>query len=278
MSVPAVQSNSTVPARTPGAVALWRSLLAGLAWWGVLAALDGDPGQLRYFSQVTTLAVALVATASVLTWSVTAPWWLRVLAWCRGAATTYAIVTAVIYQRLLSGDLTATSSLLEHAVVPILAVLDWVVFGPQRVRQAWWTPLTWLIPPIGYLAVYYHVRDRTGKPLYPFLNPAAGDFWTLGGDHGGGVPAGGFSGVGSRSAAPSRPAAPAQGSVDGSGLSTVEITGPAVVLASRYDVTTLATDAVAQPRWQRPSCWPSGPESERDLSGRPGRGMCGLPR
>ena len=56
------------------------------------------------------------------------------MAWCRGASTTYAIVTAVIYQTLLSGNLSATSSLLEHAVVPALAVIDWVVFGPGAPR------------------------------------------------------------------------------------------------------------------------------------------------
>jgi len=61
--------------------------------------------------------------------------------------------------------------------VPALAVIDWLVFGPGRVRQAWWTALTWLILPICYLGVYYNVRDRNGKPLYPFLNPDAASFW-----------------------------------------------------------------------------------------------------
>jgi hypothetical protein len=125
--------------------------------------------------------VALTATASVLTFGVTSTTWARTLAWCRGASTTYAIVTAVIYQVLLSGNLEATSSLLEHAVVPALAVIDWVVFGPApawaKVRQRWWTALSWLILPICYLGVYYNVRDRNGKPLYPFLNPDASSFW-----------------------------------------------------------------------------------------------------
>jgi len=166
-----------VQSRTPVLVIVWRAIIAGLAWWGLLAALRGDITQLRYFSQVTTLTVALTATASVLTFAVTSATWARVLAWCRGASTTYAIVTAVIYQVLLSGNLEATSSLLEHAIVPALAVIDWVVFGPGRVRQSWWTALSWLILPICYLGVYYNVRDRNGKPLYPFLNPDASSFW-----------------------------------------------------------------------------------------------------
>lgn len=180
----------SAPARTSAPTARlpligWRALIAVLAWWGLIDALGGDLAQLKYFSQVTTLTVAVTATLSVVVLAtaldVTSPRWASAVAWCRGAATTYAAVTAVIYQTLLSGDLTRTSSLLEHAVVPALAVADWVVCGPGlgRRRQVWWVPLTWLALPIGYLAVYYNVRDRSGRALYPFLDPAAGGrFWT----------------------------------------------------------------------------------------------------
>ncbi len=183
-----VRKTRSAPAGDPPPIAWttllivgWRFVIAGLAWWGLLAALHGDLTQLRYFSQVTTLTVALTATSSVLTFGVTSPAWARTLAWCRGASTTYAIVTAVIYQVLLSGNLDATSSLLEHAVVPALAVIDWVVFGPAPVwanfRQRWWTALSWLILPICYLGFYYNVRNRSGEPLYPFLNPDNASFW-----------------------------------------------------------------------------------------------------
>jgi hypothetical protein len=176
-----MQTRSAPATRMPGYLVAWRIVIAGLAWWGLLAALHGDITQLRYFSQVTTLTVALTATASVLGLAVVSERWNRAMAWCRGASTTYAIVTAVIYQALLSGNLQATSSLLEHAVVPALAVIDWLAFGPAgaaagRARQAWWTPLTWLILPICYLGIYYIVRDRNGRPLYPFLDPDAPSF------------------------------------------------------------------------------------------------------
>jgi len=164
-------------ARAGVGVTLWRTAIAILAWWGLLDAVDGNLAQLRYFSQVTTLTVALTATAAVLGTAVTAAGWARALAWCRGASTSYAVVTAVIYQTLLSGDLSATSSLLEHAVVPALAAIDWVVFGPG-LRQRWWLPLTWLMLPICYLGVYHNVRTSSGRPLYPFLDPdAGGRFW-----------------------------------------------------------------------------------------------------
>ncbi len=178
MATARVSSAPATRSRTPLPVVAWRAVIAGLAWWGLLAALHGDITQLRYFSQVTTLTVALTASASVLGFAVRPARWDTALAWCRGASTTYAVVTAIIYQVLLSGDLRATSSLLEHAVVPALAVVDWVAFGPGRVRQAWWTPLSWLILPICYLAVYYNVRDSSGEPLYPFLDPGAATFWT----------------------------------------------------------------------------------------------------
>jgi hypothetical protein len=179
---PAPVRSATPTDRNRALVVAWRTLIAGLAWWGLLAALGGELGQLKYFSQVTTLTVALAATAGVIggLLAIDSPGWQHTLAWCRGASTTYAIVTAVIYQTLLSGNLSATSSLLEHAVVPALAVIDWVVFGPGPAgrRQAWWTALTWLILPICYLGVYTQVRDRTGRPLYPFLDPTAGGrFW-----------------------------------------------------------------------------------------------------
>jgi hypothetical protein len=178
MDTARVSSPPPTRLRTPFPVVAWRAVIAGFAWWGLLAALHGDLTQLRYFSQVTTLTVALTASASVLGFAVRSTRWGRALAWCRGASTTYAIVTAVIYQVLLSGTLDATSSLLEHAVVPALAVIDWVAFGSGRVRQLWWTSLSWLILPIGYLAVYYNLRDSSGEPLYPFLDPGAANFWT----------------------------------------------------------------------------------------------------
>ena len=185
-TAPAEQPLAT-PDRSPARTAAlaFRVLLAVLAWWGLLGALGGDLAQLKYFSQVTTLTVALTATLAVIVLAtaldVTSPRWAATVAWCRGASTTYAAVTAVIYQTLLSGDLSRTSSLLEHAVVPALAVLDWVVFGPGLIgrRQEWWLPLTWLTLPIGYLGIYFNVRDRAGQALYPFLNPdAGGRFWT----------------------------------------------------------------------------------------------------
>jgi len=182
------RSAAVAARRVPGLLICWRVVIAALAWWGLLAALDGDITGLKYWSQVSTLVVALTATAWTLTFAVRSPRWARFLSYCRGASTTYAIITAVIYQTLLSGFLESTSSLLEHAVVPALAVLDWVLVGPglagrptadaavTRIVHPWWVPLTFLILPTCYLGVYVKSRNGSGRPLSGFLNPAGDDF------------------------------------------------------------------------------------------------------
>lgn len=153
---------------------IWTLLIAALAWTGVLLAVDGELSQLRYFSQVSTAISALAMTAvAVVLIARRRP--ARVLDWCRGAATVYGIVTLVVYQVLLSGNLSELYSLLEHAVVPVLMLVDWLVF---RARLPWWAPASWLLPPIAYLGVYYPARTSSGRALYPFLDPARSNFWT----------------------------------------------------------------------------------------------------
>ena len=153
---------------------IWTLLIATPAWTGLLLAVDGQASQLRYFSQVSTAITALVTTAvAVALIARRRPG--RVLNWCRGAATVYGIVTLAVYQALLSGNLSELYSLLEHAVVPVLMLLDWLLF---RGRLPWWSAASWLLPPIAYLGVYYPARTSTGRALYPFLDPARGTFWT----------------------------------------------------------------------------------------------------
>lgn len=153
---------------------IWTALIAALAWTGLILAVDGQAGQLRYFSQVSTAITALVTTAvAIALIARRRPG--RVLDWCRGAATVYGIVTLVVYQVLLSGNLSQLYSLLEHAVVPVLMLLDWLLF---RARLPWWSAASWLLPPIAYLGVYYPARTSSGRSLYPFLDPARSNFWT----------------------------------------------------------------------------------------------------
>ena len=176
-------TRTSVPGGMPGYLMLWRARRRGALPGGVLlAALRGDITQLKYWSQVSTLTVALTATASVLTFAVrSAP----VGHGCSPGAAAPRRPTRSSppssTRLLLSGYLESTSSLLEHALVPALAVLDWVLIGPGAGRQRWWAPPSWLILPICYLGVYFNARDDSGRSLYPFLNPRASNFCTVGG-------------------------------------------------------------------------------------------------
>ncbi|MVA77467.1 hypothetical protein GC722_15780 [Auraticoccus sp. F435] len=168
-----------VPTRVEGpslaAVTLWRMLLAGCGWLGVgMGLLDDGRVQwanLAYFTQVSTLAVALTATGSllaplVLGGALETRWGVA-----RGAATTYATVTLVVYALLLGGDYSQPVSLLTHVVVPCLAALDWLLVGRNQLL-AWWWPLAWLAVPVLYLVTYV----AGGEALYPFLDPASPGF------------------------------------------------------------------------------------------------------
>jgi len=59
-------------------------------------------------------------------------------------------------------------------VVPVLMILDWVLFTPKG-HQRWYDPLLWAVPPYLYLiwAFVHHALggDFSGKPYpYPFMN------------------------------------------------------------------------------------------------------------
>src|SRR3954451_15661891 len=76
-SVQADRRDPVAARRTPGYLILWRVVIAVLAWWGLLTALNGDIGQLKYWSQISTLTVALTATAWTVTLGVRSPNWAR---------------------------------------------------------------------------------------------------------------------------------------------------------------------------------------------------------
>ncbi|WP_111765597.1 Pr6Pr family membrane protein [Nakamurella deserti] len=162
----------------------WRIVLAGAAWAGfVLGMTRGDVWRwpnLAYWSQFSTLLVALTATGSLV-----APLVVRGRSeWprgsLRGAATTYTTLTLVVFPLLLSGTYDDLDGQLMHLVVPVLAILDWVLVGRNQAGVRWFGPLLWLIVPLLYLPVYV-VRSNASRPLYGFLDPARGDFtgWVL---------------------------------------------------------------------------------------------------
>ena len=160
-------------------VTLWRLILAGTAWTGfVLGMTRGDVWRwpnLGYWSQFSTLLVALTATGSLVAPLLTHRRTEPPHGYLRGAATTYTTLTLVVFPLLLSGTYDDLDGQLMHLVVPVLAIADWVVVGRNQAGVRWFGPLLWLIVPLLYLPVYV-VRSNASRPLYGFLDPARGDF------------------------------------------------------------------------------------------------------
>ena len=99
----------------------------------------------------------------------------------KGALVMGMTVTGLVYHVMLSGSFTmqgtmAVSDVLLHTVVPLLTVLDWLIFE-QKGRTTWKSPLAWIILPDAYFVISV-VRVALGASLgyggnrypYPFLN------------------------------------------------------------------------------------------------------------
>ncbi|WP_051105262.1 Pr6Pr family membrane protein [Catelliglobosispora koreensis] len=92
----------------------------------------------------------------------------------RGAATVYLATTGIVYNLLLTGEavgvLNPYANVMVHAIMPLAAVGDWLMFPPKnqiQIKQA----LLWLIFPFLYLTYSLIRGPITGFYPYPFLNP-----------------------------------------------------------------------------------------------------------
>ncbi|WP_104084340.1 Pr6Pr family membrane protein [Cryobacterium sp. Y11] len=95
----------------------------------------------------------------------------------RGCATTYIVITGVMYNVLLAGleggVSLAWANTVLHIILPIYAALDWVIFSdrsPLPVNKIW-IPLVY---PIVWIIVIIIRGATDGWVPYPFLDPAQG--------------------------------------------------------------------------------------------------------
>ncbi|GAB2752709.1 hypothetical protein GCM10027174_29870 [Salinifilum aidingensis] len=106
--------------------------------------------------------------------------------WLKGAATLYIVITGLVFNFVLAdapsdtmegGDVAPTAAMelstwLLHTAVPVLAVLDWLLFDEHR-RLRWRCGLLWLAYPVCYF-VFALVRgaliDAEVRYPYPFIN------------------------------------------------------------------------------------------------------------
>lgn len=99
----------------------------------------------------------------------------------RGALTLYILMTGIIFALLLSGVpgliLTAVpwDNIVLHYIIPIVAVIDWVV-DPPRVKLPWKKVLLWLIYPLAYVSWALIRGTMDGWYPYPFLNAEANGY------------------------------------------------------------------------------------------------------
>ncbi|MCF6303859.1 MAG: Pr6Pr family membrane protein [Rhodobacteraceae bacterium] len=160
----------------------YRIITALVAWAGVFlqtwlvieAAADGGipDAILRLFSYFTIQTNLLIAVISTL--SVIRPNGFAGKAVWRGAITVYIALVAGVYHAVLAQlfdlqGLAAVADLLLHTIVPILFILDWVIFADKsglRIKH----PFIWLVFPVAF-CLYSLVRGAIiGWYPYPFLD------------------------------------------------------------------------------------------------------------
>jgi hypothetical protein len=132
-------------------------------------------GLLPYFTIQSTIAYGAFAAWAVFRGPVTRPA-------LKGAVTLYVVITGLVYHLVLTNEASgfampqpdralpeAIGNQLLHTVVPLLAVLDWLLFD-ERGRFRWLHALYWLAFPLGYLAFALIRGLIIGKYPYPFIN------------------------------------------------------------------------------------------------------------
>ena len=94
----------------------------------------------------------------------------------RGALTLFMTMTGIIYILLLSGNEVSLQTtipavnIILHYIMPVVILLDWLVFPPKKRLDFTWA-LLWLAYPLFYL-VYSLVRGAIiGWYPYPFIDP-----------------------------------------------------------------------------------------------------------
>ncbi len=142
---------------------------------GIVASLPEGLDLAEYFSYFTNLTNLLAGGVFIVSGSrprARLPkWWDGV----RGAAAIYLALTGVVFALLLAdsptvGTITPWVNAVVHQIMPILAVVDWLVI-PAVVRAAWWRPLVWLIYPVIYLTFSLVRGPLVDFYPYPFLDP-----------------------------------------------------------------------------------------------------------
>jgi hypothetical protein len=131
---------------------------------------------LSFFTILSNILVALVATAFALGGKGSFGHWLRSPRVC-GAAALYIAVTGIIYAVLLAGLWQPVgpqwwADVVLHYAVPVLYVAWWLLFAP-RPGLGWNDVPRWLVFPAVYLGWSLLRGSWTHAYPYPFVDPVA---------------------------------------------------------------------------------------------------------
>jgi hypothetical protein len=132
-------------------------------------------GLLPYFTIQSSLGYGIFAAWAAFRGRATPPA-------LKGAVTLYVAITGLVYHLVLTNQASgfamapveralpdAIGNQLLHTVVPLLAVLDWLLFD-ERGRFRWRYALYWLAFPLGYLAFALVRGLVVDRYPYPFIN------------------------------------------------------------------------------------------------------------
>lgn len=169
--------------------ALMPALLAAMAWLGVLLQLwlsvqlglgnglsiaDGIVVFLGYFTVLTNIFVALVASAGALGRRPTPRLYRPSVVGC---ATTAILFVGIAYHLLLRevwsphGAQLLADNLLHYGV-PVGALVHWLLYRHSE-RLAAWAPLAWCLYPAAYLAYALARGEVLDSYPYPFIDVGA---------------------------------------------------------------------------------------------------------
>ncbi len=153
-----------------------RIALAGIAVFTVgVSIYAGGPAALLAFTVQSNLmlAVSFAWTAWTLIRDTRTP-----PEWLAGSAVFYIVITGVVFNFVLSpgsfGDgqdllFGLNNSQLAHAVVPIGALVVWVLFAEHR-RIPWGYVVKWLVYVVAYIALLFGAIAVGADAPYPFLD------------------------------------------------------------------------------------------------------------